>query len=190
MEFKWINIRDKLITQELLDEFKSGNSVFDEFLREKAGDWQDFSEAATYVFVTTDDIEAGKIDKIYGYASINATGLLYDNDRGEKQYLSCAEIRMFAIHKSLHKRHDPGVKFSKILFTMVLQNLYVMSTHDIGFRAIFLNSNDQGYSLYKECGFSEVSGYLTAETEDKLDIEGTKPLIMFINEGITDLLFV
>jgi hypothetical protein len=44
MEFKWINIRDKLITQELLDEFKSGNSVFDEFLREKAGDWQDLSE--------------------------------------------------------------------------------------------------------------------------------------------------
>lgn len=32
MDFVWINIRDKLITQELLDSFKSGNSVFDDFL--------------------------------------------------------------------------------------------------------------------------------------------------------------
>jgi hypothetical protein len=48
MEFDWINIRNELITQELLDEFKSGNSDFDEFLCEMAGVWQDNSESATY----------------------------------------------------------------------------------------------------------------------------------------------
>ena len=34
MEFTWVNIRDALITQELLDGFQSGNSDFDDFLRE------------------------------------------------------------------------------------------------------------------------------------------------------------
>ena len=29
MEFEWINIRDKMVTQELLDSFESGNSVFE-----------------------------------------------------------------------------------------------------------------------------------------------------------------
>ena len=111
------------------------------------------------------------------------------NDKEENQYLSCAEIRMFAIHKSLRKKHDPTVKYSEILFTMVLQNLYCMSNHDIGFRAIFLNANEHGYQLYKDCGFDEASGYLTPDAEDKLNIEGTKPLILFINESITDLLY-
>ena len=36
MEFEWINIRDNMVTQELLDSFQSGNSVFDDFLKEKA----------------------------------------------------------------------------------------------------------------------------------------------------------
>ena len=189
MEFEWINIRDNMVTQELLDSFQSGNSVFDDFLKEKAGYWQDNSEAATYVFVTKDDRVSGKINRIYGFVSINATGLLIKNDEEENQYLSCAEIRMFAIHKSLRKKHDPTVKYSEILFTMVLQNLYCMSNHDIGFRAIFLNANEHGYQLYKDCGFDEASGYLTPDAEDKLNIEGTKPLILFINESITDLLY-
>ena len=59
MEFVWINIRDKMVTQELLDGFQSGNSVFDSFLKERAGDWQDNSEAATYVFVNKNDIDTG-----------------------------------------------------------------------------------------------------------------------------------
>ena len=61
-----------MVTQELLDSFQSGNSVFDDFLKEKAGYWQDNSEAATYVFVTKDDRVSGKINRIYGFVSINA----------------------------------------------------------------------------------------------------------------------
>lgn len=60
MEFEWINIRDNMVTQELLDSFQSGNSVFDNFLKETACFWQDNSEAATYVFVTKDDLDSGK----------------------------------------------------------------------------------------------------------------------------------
>lgn len=189
MEFEWINIRDKLITQELLDSFESGNSVFDNYLKVNAGEWQDHSEAATYVFVTPDDINAGLIERIYGFISINAMGLLYKNESGDNQYLSCAEIRMFAIHKTLRKRHDITIKYSEMIFTKALQNLYYMSTHQIGFRAIFLNSNEDGYQLYKDCGFLEVSGYLTPDSEDKLNIEGTTPMLLFINDDITDLLF-
>jgi hypothetical protein len=64
-----------------------------------------------------------------------------------------------------------------------------MSTHNIGFRAIYLNSNDEGYKLYRKCGFEEVSDYLTPDVEDKLNIEGTKPLLLSINDEITDLIF-
>ena len=46
-----------MVTQELLDEFESGNSDFDSFIKELAGDWQDRSEAATYVFVNKSDID-------------------------------------------------------------------------------------------------------------------------------------
>ena len=134
MEFEWINIRDKMVTQELLDSFESGNSVFDVFLKEKAGYWQDHSEAATFVFVSKDDLNVGQIERIYGYVSINAMGLLYQNVDGDNQY-------------------------SEMLFTMVLQNLYQMSTHNIGFRAIYLNSNDEGYKLYRKCGFEEVPSH-------------------------------
>lgn len=49
-----------MVTQELLDSFQSGNSVFDNFLKETACFWQDNSEAATYVFVTKDDLDSGK----------------------------------------------------------------------------------------------------------------------------------
>lgn len=189
MEFDWINIRNEFISQELLDEFKSGNSDFDEFLRETAGVWQDNSESATYVFVDKSEIDNCIISRIYGYVSINATGLMYYNENGNRLYLPCAEIRMFAIHQSLRKRHDINIKYSQILFRLVLQNLYYMSTHIIGFRAIFLNSNDQGYKLYSDCGFEDLKVFLAPEEEEKISIEGTKPMLLLINDNITDLLF-
>ena len=188
MEFTWVNIRNALITQELLDGFQSGNLVFDVFLKEKAGDWQDCSETATYLFVNKSELENKKIARIYGYVSINSTGLMYyKND--SRLYLPCAEIRMFAIHKSLRKHGNPNTVYSEILFKMVLQQLYFMSNHLIGFRAIFLYSNREGYELYKRCGFDEVKEYLAPEDEEKLDIEGTTPLLLLINDDITDLLF-
>ncbi|MBO4580210.1 MAG: hypothetical protein J5715_08665 [Clostridiales bacterium] len=189
MRFSWLNIRDPRITDDLLEDFYSGNSVFDDFLKNKAGDWQDYSEAATYVFITSDEEQSEVISRIYGYVSINSTGLLYENSDGEKQYLSCAEIRMFAIHKSLRRKLNPCSNYSSVLFKMVLQRLYFMSTSVIGFRAIFLNANNEGYRLYVNSGFSEVTDYLAPETEEKLSLEGTTPLLLLINEGTTDLLF-
>lgn len=189
MEFEWVNIRDKLITKELLDVFQSGNSVFDKFLQETASVWQDYSESATYVFVDKSEIDDNKITRIFGYVSINTTGLMYYNENGNRLYLPCAEIRMFAIHKSLRKRHDISNKFSQILFKLVLQNLYFMSTHIIGFRAIFLNSNDDGYQLYSDCGFEDLKDFLAPEEEEKLSIKGTKPMILLINDNITDIIF-
>ena len=189
MNFSWINIRDDMITQELLDEFQSGNSLFDDFLKNKAGYWQDHSEAATYVFVKESEKDEGAIKKIYGYVSINATGLMFINENDNRQYLPCAEIRMFAIHKSLRKIHNPYNKYSEILFKYVLQQLYFLSTSVIGFRAIFLNANDEGYHLYLNSGFEEMKGYLSPEEEEKLDLEGTRPLLLLINDSVTDLLF-
>lgn len=57
------------------------------------------------------------------------------------------------------------------MFRLVLQNLYYMSTHIIGFRAIFLNSNDQGYQLYSDCGFEDLKVFLAPEEEEKYQLK-------------------
>ena len=89
----------------------------------------------------------------------------------------------------MRKRHNPDNNFSEILFKTVLQELYYMSTHAIGFRAIFVNANDEGYQLYVNSGFEEVKGFLTPDEEEKMDLEGMRPLLLLINDDITDLLF-
>ena len=191
--FEWINI-DK-IDDNLLKEFDCGNETFNEFLSEKAKKWQTAGEATTYVFI--DEAEKQKYEKsndikcisrIYGYASINTTGLLYNdsNESGDSKesvkYLSCAEIRMFATDKRLHRHHNPSVKYSDMIFTTLLQNLYEMSTKVIGFQAIYLNANSMGYKLYKDHGFDEITEFLPSTEENKINIEGCIPLLLVIND--------
>ena len=90
---------------------------------------------------------------------------------------------MFSIAKELRKRHDPTIKWSEIVFKVLLQNLYNMSTSIVGFRAVFLYANTNGYNLYKECGFQEIDEYLIPETDDKVEVEGCTPLLLVINDN-------
>lgn len=180
MRFEWINIEQ--VDDSIINAFESGDSTFDEFLKENAKKWQASSESATYVFADEEEVKNRSVTRIYGYVSINTMGLLYSSE--EKKYLSCAEIRMFAIAKQLRKRHDITVDWSTQLFKLVLQNLYEMSTKVIGFKAIFLNANSNGYKLYKENGFEDITEYVTPETEEKIGIEGCKPLLLVINDDM------
>ena len=179
MTFEWVNIKD--VTDAILNDYDSGDYVFNTFLKEQAREWQSIGETVTYVFVDKDEIECKEFSRIYGYTSINTMGLLYSENNLDK-YLPCVEIRLFSIAKQLRKRHDPTIKWSEILFKMVLQNLYQMSTSVVGFHGIFLNANSNGYKLYIDCGFHEIDTYVAPQDDNKIDIGDCKPLLMLIND--------
>ena len=165
--FCWVALGE--VPEPLLHDFDCGNPDFNEFLTERASAWQDSGETVTYLIVTEDDRDSGHYSRIYGYVSINATGLLHATDDSSSKYLSCAEIRMFAIAKQLRKRHDPTIPYSDLIFKLVLQNLYEMSVKTIGFKAIFLNANHEGIQLYRDNGFAPVKDFVPPTEEDKFD---------------------
>lgn len=187
MSIEWINIES--VSEELTDSFDSGDDTFNYFLKEQARNWQDAGEAATYIFADENEIKNDSITRVLGYASINTTGLLYSSDNTNK-YLACAEIRMFAIDRRLRKAGDTTRDYSNQIFNLLLMNLYHMSTHTIGFKAIFLNANHAGEKLYSNNGFVEITDFISPDEEDKLDIEGTTPMLLMINnEDYIDQVF-
>lgn len=184
---EWVNIES--VDQKLIDSFRSGNDLFDNFLSRDAQRWQDAGEAATYIIADGEEIRNKCISNIWGYATINATGLLRQENDGEMHYLSCAEIRMFAVARALRRHGDPTNKYSDAIFNLVLQNLYAMAVHNIGFRGIFLNANHEGERLYKDAGFNEVTSFIPPTAEDKVDIRDTKPMLIMINDDFIGRIF-
>lgn len=182
-DFCWVPFQD--VPQPVIDAFDSGNPDFNDFLKEKAGKWQVNGEAVTYLIVTENERQAGKYSRIHGYVSINAMGLLYTSeDDKDNKYLSCVEIRMFAIARQLRKHHDPTITHSDTIFKLILQNLYEMSTKTIGFRAIFLNANHEGFNLYVDNGFTPITTFVPPTEENKLDITGTTPMLLAIDDAM------
>lgn len=181
--FEWVNISE--VNQEVVDKFKSGNPTFDDFLKAKSRSWQADGETATYCFVTSDQYDSQKerwnITRIYGYMSINTMGLKYRDSKSGSSHLSCVEIRMFAIDDAIRKHGDKTRKYSERIFKTGLQNLYEMSTSKIGFKAIYLNANEEGYNLYKRCGFDDLTEFEPESKNDKIDITDCKPMILMIN---------
>ena len=117
MNFKWRPI-DK-VNREQIDAFDCGNYDFNVFLKEKAEDWQAKGECVTHVCC----LDADDDKRIYGYASINTLGLLYNIGK-ENKYLNCIEIRTFAIAKQLRDNGDVPTTWSEQIFKSFLQELY------------------------------------------------------------------
>lgn len=177
MTFEWISLRSN-VPEKVVKEFDCGDYTFNEFLQEKALNWMDNGYASTYVAVDDEEATNGNITRIYAFASINATGLLYRD--GQNKYLSCVEIRMFAVSKMLRGNgvtDIDGIRYSYKIFQSLVQELYAMSTSVIGFCAVTLNANDKGLKLYKEFGFVETDEFLLPEEEEKISIEKCTPLI-------------
>lgn len=151
--------------------------------------WNAEGECVTYVFADATEVANSKVSRIYGFAAINTMGLLFDND-GKNEYLSCAEIRLFAIAKQLRKHHDQSIEWSDIIFKTLLQNLYHMSTNIIGFKAIFLNANHDGYQLYIDNGFEIIKEYTVPQNDSKIEIEECTPLLLMITSEMIDNIFL
>lgn len=188
MFLEWINIES--VDEKVTDSFSSGNELFDEFLKVHARRWQDCGEAATYIIADAQEVINNKVEYVYGYVTLNTTGLLKRFEEGSVvQYLPCVEIRMFAIDRSLRKHGDPYVNYSDIIFNLVLMNLWAMSVHMIGFKGIFLNANHEGERLYRNAGFEDVTEFVAPTEEDKIDIKGTTPMLLMINDEFIDKVF-
>ena len=181
MDFEWVNIES--VDEAVIKKFDCGSHAFNSFLYEEARKWNASGESVTYAFADSEEIEKQAISRIYGFASINAIGLSYENE-GRILYLPCAEIRLFAIAKQLRKRHDQTVNWSDILFKTLLRNLYQMSTTVIGFKAIFLNANHEGYQLYKDNGFEEITEYTVPQKDTEVDINECTPLLLMITNDV------
>ena len=179
MTFEWVPFSE--VDDSLLHEFKSGVEQYDGFLHNDARQWALKSESVTYVCVDGEEVKDKSYKRVYGFAALNTTGLLY-HEGDKKRQLTCAEIRLFAISHVMRKRHDQTITWSDDMFKSLLQMLYVMSTKTIGFKGIFLNSNEFGYSLYKRNGFTEISDYIVPDEDDKLEIENCTPLLLLIND--------
>ena len=186
MEFDWINIES--VDDTVIERFDCGNHAFNDFIHEKAKRWNDAGESVTYVFADAEEIQKHSVSQIYGFISINAIGLLFDNN-GQNEYLSCVEIRLFAIAKQLRKHHDSSVVWSDVIFKTLLQNLYQMSTSVIGFKAIFLNANHDGYKLYINNGFNAIDKYVAPNCDSKIDTEGCTPLLLMITSEMVEDIF-
>lgn len=177
MIFEWTSLNN--VTSDIVDKFDCGEENFNDFLKEQAKTWMSEGYAVTYVAVDKNELEAGNVQRIYGYAAVNSTGLLYKN-ADKNKYLSCAEIRMFAVARSLRGKEAvdlDGVRYSYKLFQALMQELYFISTTYIGFCAVTLNANDTGLGLYKKFGFIQSDQYIPPVEEEKIDIENCTPLI-------------
>ena len=191
MIFEWTPLEK--VTANVVEQFDCGEDEFNYFLKNQANEWASKGYAVTYVAVDEEQSNDGKIQRIYGFAAINATGLL-GKDSNKNKYLSCAEIRLFAVSKVLRGEEAvdaDGVRYSYKLFQTLMQELYHISTSVIGFCAVTLNSNTTGLKLYKKFGFMKSEEYLNPEEEEKIDLDGCTPLIFsFMDEKAYDLLFL
>ena len=75
MIFEWTSLNN--VTSDIVDKFDCGEETFNVFLKEQAKTWMSEGYAVTYVAVDKNELEAGNVQRIYGYAAVNSTGLLY-----------------------------------------------------------------------------------------------------------------
>ena len=78
MEFEWLNIES--VEDAVIKEFDCGNHAFNNFLYENAKAWNAAGESVTYVFADSEEVKNHSVKRIYGFASINSLGLLFNNN--------------------------------------------------------------------------------------------------------------
>lgn len=196
-EFKFIELNQSKVTDEVIKQFDCGNIDMTEYLHYYAKEDTINGNGVTYVLVTEDR------KRIYAYATIKAYSLYYYDDA--KKYhtkpmneegklllsIPCVEIKMFAISKKLKGQVayalDPERQqhYSSIFFKLFLEDLYYMSMNTIGFQMVFLRANEEGERLYRNNRFVDCEEYLS--TYDA-KAEGCKPLAITLTE-IEDVIF-
>ena len=168
----YVELSRAKVNSEVLHSFDCRHIDFNEFLYEDAIQFSADGNGVTYILVDKNEYDNENISIIFAFATVQATSLHYRNENDEDVLysISCAEIKYFAINRRLQKQIaydiDENKYYSTIFFELLLQELYEMSTSKIGFQAIFLRANNNGYKLYSRKKFMDASNYIIPYTED------------------------
>lgn len=168
----YVELSQAKVNSDVLHSFDCRHIDFNEFLYEDAMQFSADGNGVTYILVDKNEYDNENISIIFAFATVQATSLHYRNEDNENVLysISCAEIKYFAINRRLQKQIaydiDDRKYYSTIFFELLLQDLYEMSTTKIGFQAIFLRANKNGYKLYSRKKFMDASNYIIPYTED------------------------
>ena len=190
-DLEYVELSRANVSSEAISEFESGNKGIDLFFHENAIQWANKGIAVTYILVQKEEQSQNHITKIFAFSTISCSGLLY-NSENQNLYMSCAEIKYFAIKKPFRGQTDNGLisgeRYSKIFFKLFLQEMYFMSTSVIGFSMIFLQANTEGKHLYEDCNFTVLEDFLLPDVDDKIEICECTPMGMQLtDDNIYDL---
>ena len=199
-ELRFFKLDQDHISQDVIANFTCKHPDFDDFIHNDACTAMANGEGVTYVLVNDDEYYKKEVKNILAFATIQATSLYYNLDESSEEgsknaykkfySLPCVEIKYFAIHKAFQKsiaaHIDPDKYYSTIFFEYLLQDLYEMSCKIIGFQAIFLRANQNGYKLYKRKKFTDCSNYIISYEECDADNK-CKPMLLPIAENIEEI---
>lgn len=183
---EYIQLEKAQVSQNVLSKFDCGHSDFNDFLHNDAKTASIHGDGVTYILVDKDEIEKKNITTIFAFITIQTSALHYykdennkvcknyNNDNGKLFYISCVEIKYFAIASKFQNLPMTGLlktdkHFSYFFFQVALQNLHMLSMNIVGFKMIFLRANEKGEKLYSRSGFSDCSEYIIPYEESDED---------------------
>ena len=94
------------------------------------------------------------------------------------------ETNLSGVTYFLIDKDENGVKYSHVFFALLLQELWLTATTKISFKAIFLQSNNEGKKLYEEFGFVEIDNYVAPTVDDKIEIDDCVPMLCLISDDL------
>lgn len=148
----------------LIQNFKCGNDEIDKYLINKALNDMEFGKSVTKIFINKN------INEIIGYYSVNCSSIVMENY--EKRYFSPAiEIKMFALDTKYHKmlyEKDNDEKFSEILFSKIIKDIYNITENYCGASHIILYSVPYAIKFYKDIGFEDFEEYMISNDDKYL----------------------
>lgn len=100
-EFKYVELSNAYVSQDVLQKFDCGHPDFNDFLANDAVGSSSNGDGVTYVLVDKEEYQDKEISTIFAFATVQSTALqYYDVTNSGKMYsISGVEIKYFAIAK-------------------------------------------------------------------------------------------
>lgn len=105
-EFKYIELSNACVSQDVLQKFNCGHPDFNDFLVEDAIKCCSNGDGVTYILVDKEEYDSKNISTIFAFATIQTTALQYYDIANSDIIYSIAgvEIKYFAIAKKFHRQ--------------------------------------------------------------------------------------
>lgn len=190
--FKYIELKNETVSQEVLQKFDCGHPDFNNFIKKEAVECKNNGEGVTYILVLEEEYEQNNITSVFAFATLQATALLYHDAVDEEKIMriSGVEIKYFAISRGFQKQYayllDGSKYYSTCFLEILLMDLYSMSIEILGFQTIFLRANQNGERLYRRKNFIDASKYIRTQEEDD-PMGKCIPMLLMIQENLHNI---